>query len=299
MDALQNNSHSSWHNSWQSDGINAEPGMAAANNGNPRAFFAQNRENSLGDLSGSIGELRVSEPQPFHNSLGDLRFNNSFGENQVQDNFHNSCVDFSFGEFNNNNNNNNNNGLGFASGGNGFHNSSGDLHPGTFLNSYEDPSDFHNSFGEYVRNDARARAMATPSNMMMNTSEPRAQHMYRRADSGNYSQQSAPQIFVTDYDALDLQAPSVPCSISVPSDHPRSDRRRSAIEEEQFQLEFEDEESATRRRQREAQMKHNPNGLSIVDALDTAGYSNEHLDHNPFEPVPVSDLDEMLMEKIF
>jgi hypothetical protein len=292
--------------------------------GNPRAFFAQRgRENSLGDLSGSIGELRVPETQAFHNSIGDLRFNSSFGEYQAQEDFHNSCGEFhnSFGEFNSN-------GLGLASSGNNpmmnnNQNSLGEINPLTLNDSFGGPSDFHNSFGEYVKNDNRARAMAmararanaTPTaSMMMNASEPRHPDMYRRSNSENFGQVNSgfnpglPQM-EPDYDALDLQPPSVPLSISVPSE--QSVGNNNAIEREQFQLEFEnsdiirrEREVAMRQQQQQLQQQRQQQqrrGVSIVDTLDTAGYSgrNHQIDEDPFEPVPVSDLNEMQMETIF
>lgn len=249
--------HESWQNSWQSgDGIKSEPGLLLANN--PRLGFANRRQNStgnLGDLQNSFGELQAQDQ--FHNSFGEF---NTGGEVTSGANFHNSCVEFPTAMADPN-----------RVPSRDFHNSFGEFNTNSNLlgadnNEFNiNQNDLHNSFGE-LRNQTAAAGYRANNNFSPN---PDAQPKYA------------------------LNAESVPLSISVPEDAPSND----------FQLEFEtDENSNSQNRARGRMPQTNLLGhtsaapppadvnmnVNIFDALEGAfdANNNQGSGDNPFEPVP-------------
>jgi len=241
--------HDAWQNSWQSgDGINSEPGILF--NNNPR--FPR-RQNSFGE--NSYGELQAQ--QEFHNSFGEFGaggggrgIGGSFGgpSSGGVANFHNSCVEFpssSFGD-------NGNNGMmqqqhrqqqqlqpQFHNSFAGFDNTNNDF---TMNNG-----DLHNSFGELQYGNLNNR-----SNHSDHVPLRAASHQQHHSGHGHHT--GAPGYrnaanYSPNPDAQPqyaLDAESVPLSISVPGEDGNRGRADS-----DFQLEFEtDEFSGNRERTR-------------------------------------------------
>jgi hypothetical protein len=271
--------HESWQNSWQSgDGIKSEPGILLSNN--PRlAYLARHRNSagelhgdSTGDMNSSYGELQQRDQ--FHNSFGEFNTGNDWnsgtgGQNAI---FHNSCLEFpsSYEEPNSQLPPQN------------FHNSFGGFHTNTnHIGDFDiDRDDLQNSFGEIpLRN--RANGLHPG---------------YRQSQSYSPNPDFEPQY------ALDVE--SVPLSIAVPQGAPSGIDMPS----EQFQLEFEtDENSGSYNRSRgripipmsSSQPQEMMSGaplemgdMSLMEALEGAyeHQNNGLADDNPFEPVPLPDV---------
>ena len=271
--------HDSWHNSFQSgDGIKSEPGILLQNN--PR--FHRSNGSLGGDFNNSFGELQAQDQ--FQNSFGELGMGGTSAE------FHNSCVEFQSSSLADANYTSNPNAQ-------QFHNSFAGFNNNNDFNVNAD--DFHNSFGELPSYNPLGRdspmpmhARSNPNNSgrfgndrnFMNQLQVQQQHLQQMLRQPDYERE-------TD---------SVPLSISVRSGVDDA----YDVREGQFQLEFEaDENSASVNRARQPIGSYSDgmqqgtetnknNDVSIVDALENAGFANPSgTDENPFEPAPLPDME--------